>query len=136
MTRRGVEITGELARDVERELLIGPWTGADWRLMADSVGIEVDIRLAQAEPTPEGSMSPPLTVCGVTVVVLLTSLISDALEIVLDFEMLAAPATEERRDMREGVSDCVEERFRDIVENGQTTVTDIPLGDDLGETNA
>lgn len=59
-------------------------------------------------------MSPPLAFCGVTVVALLTSLKSDALEMVLDLGMLEVPANEERRDMREGVSDCVENRFEDI----------------------
>jgi hypothetical protein len=63
-------------------------------------------------------MSPPPTFCGVTVVVLLTSLIIDALEMVLDLGMLEVPANEERRDMREGASDCVENRFEDIAENG------------------
>lgn len=70
-------------------------------------------------------MSPPLTFCGVTVVVLLTSLIIDALEMVLDLGMLEVPANEERRDTREGVSDCVENRFEDIakiVKNGQKVV--------------
>ena len=61
-------------------------------------------------------MSPPLTFCGVTVVVLL---ISDALEMVLDLGMLEVPVNEERRDTREGVSDCVENRFEDIAKNGQ-----------------
>lgn len=60
-------------------------------------------------------MSPPLTFCGVTVVVLLMSLISDALEMVLDLGMLEVPANEERRDTREGVSDSAEDRFEDIV---------------------
>ncbi len=46
MARVEVDITGELRRDVERELLINPWTGADCRRMAESVGIDVDIRLA------------------------------------------------------------------------------------------
>ena len=114
MTRGGVDITGELRRDVERELLTSPWAGADCRRMAESVGIDVDIRFAWADFTPEGSTSPPLTFCGVTVVVLLTSLISDALEIVLDFGILVA-ANEERRDTREGVSDSAEDRFEDIV---------------------
>ena len=67
-------------------------------------------------------MSPPLTFCGVTVVVLLTSLISDALEIVLDLGMLEVAANDERRDMREGVSDCVENRFEDIAEIDQMMV--------------
>ena len=49
---------------------------------------------------------------------------SDALEIVLDFGMLAVPTTRERRDMREGVSDWVEDRFVDIVGNGATTTID------------
>jgi hypothetical protein len=127
MTRGGVDITGELRRDVERELLTSPWTGADCRRMAENVGIDVDIRLAWVGFTTEGSMSPPLTFCGVTVLVLLTSLISDALEIVLDLGMLVVPANEERRDMREGVSDCAEDRFEDIVENGQTVVVGYPV---------
>lgn len=122
MARRGVDITGELRRDVERELLISPCTGADCRRMAENVGIDVDIRLARAGFTPEGSTSPLLTFCGVTVVVLLTSLISDALEIVLDLGMLVVPANEERRETREGVSDCAEDRLEDIVGIGQTAV--------------
>lgn len=128
---RGVDITGELRRDVERELLISPWTGADCRRMAASVGI--DVRLAWVDIMPKGIVSSPLTVCGVTVVVLLISLISDALEIVLDFGMLVVPANEERRDMREGVSDCVEDRFKDIVRNGQTVVLGYLFRDDPGE---
>ncbi len=72
-------------------------------------------------------MSPPLTFCGVTVVALLTSLISDALEIVLDLGMLEGPANKERRDTREGVSDCVENRFEDISENGQMVVVGYPV---------
>jgi hypothetical protein len=94
--------------------------------MAESVGIDVDIRLAWGGFTPEGRMSP-LTFCGVTVVVLLTSLMSDALEIVLDLGMLVVPAKEERRDTREGVSDCAEDRFEDIVEDGQTVVAGYPV---------
>lgn len=113
---------GELRRDVERGLLISPCTGADCRRMAENVGIDVDIRLARAGFTPEGSTSPLLTFCGVTVVVLLTSLISDALEIVLDLGMLVVPANEERRETREGVSDCAEDRLEDIVGNGRTVV--------------
>jgi hypothetical protein len=80
-------------------------------------------------------MSPPLTCCGVTVVVLLASLISDALEMVLDLGMLEVPANEERRDMREGVSDCVENRFEDIAKNGQMVVWGILFDDDPGERN-
>jgi hypothetical protein len=80
-------------------------------------------------------MSPPVTFCGVTVVVLLTSLISDALEMVLDLGMLEVAANEERRDMREGVSDCVENRFEDIAENGQMVVWGILFDDDPGERN-
>jgi hypothetical protein len=49
---------------------------------------------------------------------------SDALEIVLDLGMLPVPATRERRNMREGVSDWVEDRFVDIVGNGGTTIID------------
>jgi hypothetical protein len=49
---------------------------------------------------------------------------SDALEIVLDFGMLPVPATRERRNMREGVSDWVEDCFVDIVGNGVTTIID------------
>lgn len=99
--------------------------------MAASVGI--DVRLAWVDIMPKGIVSSPLTVCGVTVVVLLISLISDALEIVLDFGMLVVPANEERRDMREGVSDCVEDRFKDIVRNGQTVVLGYLFRDDPGE---
>ncbi len=46
MARVGVDITGELRRDVERGLLSIPWTGADCRRKAESVGMDVDIRLA------------------------------------------------------------------------------------------
>jgi hypothetical protein len=46
MTRVGVDITGELRRDVERELLASAWTGRDCRRMVESVGIDVGIRLA------------------------------------------------------------------------------------------
>ena len=127
MTRGGVDIKGELRRDVERELLINPWTGADCRRMAESVGIDVDIRLPWVAFTPEGSMSPPLTFCGVTVVVLLTSLMSEALEIVLDLGMVVVPTNEERRDTREGVSDCAEDRFEAIVEDGQTVIMGYPV---------
>jgi len=131
-------MTGELTRDVERELLTSPWTGADCRRVEEErVGIEVvDIRLTRTGFTPEGCMSPPPAFSGVTVVVLLTSLMSDALEIVLDFGMVALPATDERRDMREGVSDWVEGRFEDIVENGQRAGMDTPLLDDPGMRNA
>ena len=80
-------------------------------------------------------MSPPLTFCGVTVVVLLMSLISDALEMVLDLGMLEVPANEERRDTREGVSDCVEYRFEDIAKDGQMMVWGILFDDDPGERN-
>lgn len=45
MTRVEVDITGELRRDVERELLTSPWTGKDCRRMEESVGIDVAIRL-------------------------------------------------------------------------------------------
>jgi hypothetical protein len=99
--------------------------------MAASVGI--DVRLAWVGFMPEGTVSSPMTVCGVTVVVLLTSLISDALEIVLDLGMLVVPANEERRDMREGVSDCVEDRFEDIVGNCQTVDMGYLFRDDPGE---
>jgi hypothetical protein len=135
MTRGGVDITGERLRGVEWGLLTSPWKGADWRRVEESVGIEVDIRLILAGFTLEGSVSPSSTVWGVTVVVLLTSLMSDALEIVLDFGMLGGPATDERRGTREGVSDWVEDRFKDIVGSGQTAVTDTPLWGDPGERN-
>ena len=121
---------------MERELLGSPWTGADCRLMEERVGIEVDIRLTRAGFTLEGRMSPPLAFSGVTVVVLLTSLMSDTLEIVLDFGMVALPATNERRDMREGVSDWVEGRFKDIVEIGERACMDTLLLDDPGMRNA
>jgi hypothetical protein len=100
-----------------------------------SVGIDVDIRLTRAGVTLEGRASPPLVFSGVTVLVLLTSLMSDALEIVLDFGMVALPATDERRDMREGVSDWVEGRFKDIVEIGQRACMDTLLLDDPGRRN-
>jgi hypothetical protein len=45
MTRAGVDITGELRSDVERELLTSPWTGRDCRRLVESVGIDVGIRL-------------------------------------------------------------------------------------------
>lgn len=130
-------MTGELTRDVERELLTSPWTGADCRRVEEErVGIEVDIRLTRIGFTPEGRVSASPAFSGVTVVVLLTSLMSDALEIVLDFGMVALPATDERRDMREGVSDWVEGRFEDIVENGQRAGMDTLLLDDPGTRNA
>ena len=56
---------------------------------------------------------------------------SDALEIVLDFGMLPVPATSERRDMREGVSDWVVDRFADIVESGMTTIMETLACDSL-----
>jgi len=80
-------------------------------------------------------MSPPLVFCGVTVVVLLTSLISDALEMVLDLGMLEVPANEERRETREGVSDCVENRFEDIAKNGEMVMWGILFDDDPGKRN-
>jgi hypothetical protein len=80
-------------------------------------------------------MSPPPTFCGVTVVVLLTSLISDALEMVLDLGMPEVAANEERRDTREGVSDCVENRFEDIAKNDQMVVWGMLFDDDPGERN-
>jgi hypothetical protein len=46
MARVRVDITGELRRDVERELLTNAWTGMDCRRMVESVGIDVGIRLA------------------------------------------------------------------------------------------
>lgn len=46
MTRVGVDITGELRRDAERELLTSPWTGRDCRRIVERVGIDVGIRLA------------------------------------------------------------------------------------------
>jgi len=35
----------------------------------------------------------------------------------LCFKTLAVPAAEERREKREGVSDCVEDRFTDMVDS-------------------
>jgi hypothetical protein len=62
MARGGADIMGELTRDVDRELLTSPWTGADWRRVEESVGIEVDIRLARAGFTPpEEGTSPAST---------------------------------------------------------------------------
>jgi len=78
----------------------------------------VDIRLAREGCAPEGGNSPLLRFWGVTVVVLLMSLISDALEVVLDLGMLAGTATEERRDTREGVSDGAEDRFDIVPDEG------------------
>lgn len=122
---------------MERELLTSPWTGADCRRVEEeSVGIEVDTRLTRTGFTLEGRVSPPLAFSGVTVAVLLKSLMSDAFEIVLDFGMAALPATDERRDMREGVSDWVEGRFEYIVENGQSAGMDTLLLDDPGMRNA
>jgi len=46
MTRVGVDITGELRRDEEREILTSSWTGRDCRRTVESVGIDVGIRLA------------------------------------------------------------------------------------------
>jgi hypothetical protein len=59
--------------------------------------------------------------------VLLTSLISDALEMVLDFVMFPVPAKEERLDMREGVSDGAEGRFEDIVGKGEKMTMGYPV---------
>jgi hypothetical protein len=53
---------------------------------------------------------------------------SETLEMVLDFGMFAVPASDERREMREGVSDCVEGRLEDIMDTGQTAVGNILLG--------
>ena len=88
--------------------------------MEVSAGIEVDMRLARklVGGAVEVCVSFPPTICGVTVVVLLSMLIGDAFEMVLVFKMLAAPAAEERRDVREGVSDCAEDSFKDIVNGG------------------
>jgi hypothetical protein len=104
---------------VEWELLVSPFTGADWRRMEVSAGIEVDIRLFRklVGGTLEVCVSFPPPFWGVTVVALLSMLTSDAFEMVLVFRMLAPPTAEERRDRREGVSDCAEDCFKDIVDN-------------------
>jgi hypothetical protein len=116
MTRGRVDITGELIRGVECELLVTPCTGTDWRRMEESAGME-DIRLARTlAGVPLEYVSLPLRFWGVTVVALLKLLMCDALEMALGFEMFAVPAAEERREIREGVSDCVEDRFKDIVD--------------------
>jgi hypothetical protein len=114
ITRERFDITGELIRGVVCELLVNPCTGTDWRRREESAGMEEDIRLAGMIPLEYVSLS--LAFWGVTVVALLKLLISDALEIALGFDMLAVPAAEERREIREGVSDCVEDRFTDIVD--------------------
>ena len=107
ITRGGVDISGELTRGVECELLVNSCTGTDWRRMEESAGMEVvDIRLARIlVGFPLEYVSLPLTFWGVTVVALLKLLRSDALEIALGFKMPAVPAAEERLEIREGVSD-------------------------------
>ena len=120
ITRGRVAITGDLIRGEEYELLVNPWAGTDWRRMEESAGMEEDIRLGRMiAGFPLGYVSLSLTFWGVTVVALLKLLISDALEMALGFEMLAVPAAEERREIREGVSDCVEGRFTDIVDSNR-----------------
>jgi hypothetical protein len=88
--------------------------------MEVSAGIEVDMRLARklVGGTLGVYVSFPQRFWGVTVVALLSMLISDAFEMVLVFKLLAAPATEERRDIREGVSDWVEDCLKDMVDKG------------------
>jgi hypothetical protein len=72
----------------------------------------------------------------VTVVALLKLLRSDALEMALGFKMLAVPAAEERREIREGVSDCVEDRFADIVDSNRAAVMEALLSANEKEKNA
>ena len=120
IAREMFDITGELIRGVVCELLVNPCTGTDWRRREESAGMEEDIRLApMIAEFPLEYVSLSLAFWGVTVVALLKLLISDALEIALGFEMLAVPAAEERREIREGVSDCVEDRFTDIVDSNR-----------------
>lgn len=69
-------------------------------------------------------------------VALLKLLISDALEIALGFEMLAVPAAEERREIREGVSDCVVNRFVDIVDSNRAAAMKALLSANEKEKNA
>lgn len=136
ITRGVVDITGELIRGEDCELLVNPRTGTDWRRMDESAGME-DIRLVRMLPGfPLEYVSLSLTFWGVTVVALLKLLISDALEMALGFEMLAVPAAEERREIREGVSDCVEDRFADIVDSNRAAVMKALLLADGKEKNA
>lgn len=67
---------------------------------------------------------------------MLKLLISDALEKALGFEMLAVPAAEERRETREGVSDCVEGRFADIVDSDRAVAMKALLSANRNEKNA
>jgi hypothetical protein len=116
----GVDVGGELRREGECELLTSPFTGADWRRMEVSAGIEVDKHLVRklVGGTLGGCVSFTPTLWGVTVVALLSTLISEAFEMVLVLEkIVATPVAEERREMREGVSDCVEDCFKDIIDN-------------------
>jgi hypothetical protein len=96
--------------------------------MEVSAGIEVDMRLARKLVGGLVCVSFPPMICGVTVVVLLSLLIRDAFEMVLVFKMLAAPTAEERRDVRDGVSDCAEDSFKDIVTNTDNGGGYPPLG--------
>ena len=131
------DITGELIRGVEFELLVNPCAGIDWRRMEESAGMEVDIRLGRMlAGFPLEYVSLPLTFWGVTVVALLKLLISDALEMALGFKMLAVPAAEERREIREGVSDCVEDRFKDIVDSNRAAAMKTLLSANEKEKNA
>jgi hypothetical protein len=136
IARGMVDITGELIRGEDGELLVNACTGTDWRRMDESAGME-DIRLARMLPGfPLEYVSLSLTFWGVTVVALLKLLRSDALEMALGFEMLAVPAAEERREIREGVSDCVEGRFADIVDRNRAAVMKALLSANGKEKNA
>ena len=128
MTRGMVDITGELTRGEDCELLVNPCTGTDWRRIYEGAGMEEDIRLARIlAGYPLEYVSFSLTFWGVTVVALLKLLRSEALEMALGFKMLAVPAAEERREIREGVSDCVEDRFADIVDSNRAAVMEALL---------
>lgn len=63
ITRGRADITGELTRGVECELLVNPCTGTDWRRMEESAGMEVeDMRLARIlAGLPLEYVSLPLT---------------------------------------------------------------------------
>lgn len=137
ITRGTVDITGDLIRGVEYELLVKPCAGTDWRRMEESAGMEEDIRLGRMRAgLPLEYVSLSLIFWGVTVVALLKLLISDALEMALGFEMLAVPAAEERREIREGVSDCVEGRFTDIVDSNRAAAMKAFLSTNGNKKNA
>lgn len=96
----------------ESDGFTNPCTGADCRrVLAESDGIELTSRrVARVVGTGValGERCSPLRLCGVTVVaplILLTLLRSDAFDIVRGFEETVFPVVEERREVRDGVSE-------------------------------